>query len=904
MDIPRFAQHQNPGFQNETIGNAFQEFAHELLRSEYPGLHFFEGGGKDGCIDLIQDLPETPQTRLVVECKHIGEDGLDAARRRWRGEVASNLRNHLARAEGATERQYAPWYRKTPAISRYVFCISSLLSNPAQHDLLRDEIAGFFAELATTHAHLAHLANVAVTILDWSDLSDRLRDQPPLLFRWFKLTRHFGLATLDEIPDYSTFRSYLFSDKLPYYPRRQHLNVVPAPPDAEVPDEDSLLNQLDGDHFTGLVVTGSGGIGKTRLTLEIGRLAQEKDWLVLRVLTRLKEDALDHLARFIKQETRVLLLIDYVETQRDFVTLVDTLNDLNDSIGFRLRYVANCRTTYYQTLAATSRHRKVDLSPALVEPSLLAWFESYQYHTVRHILESSGVEVTESHLKVCRDIPILAVFISYLHRSNRTTELEQLLAEEDFTRWLVRRLQQTFDSTEVSTNLAQLVALFPIPPDAVKCPELQPHRELFNRLATDGWIEKLPADETRDVERWEAAHDLLADRILLSYLESVPRTIENFVYDLFSLARRVGCLRSALTALQRLADQLKTLDWQTILNRAIAEDPAAWRNVRDLLIRTPLLTYLQKIDLLGAHEEVWRGAEEEMGFQLGVGWLTRWTLDQKGVELNETQRSTLTAWLQKMSSHATASNYALTSGIKFCPEAVREDALSWIHARPRVFQTHFLMVAWLEQGLPAEPIASSVGQWALKFSILPHLSFIVRAWLKAAGDKEILRAPIKTWLALHATDSEANFVYRAWLAAGGEIELVTDSIAAWLALHAADAEAGFVYQPWLAAGGEIELVKDSIVAWLALHATDTEAQFVYRAWLDAGGDIRLIQASMVTWLIEHKDSEGADFLYRGWLDQRFNSRVSHLLVREARDECRGGFCLQGVASEGRRSLIN
>jgi hypothetical protein len=346
----------------------------------------------------------------------------------------------------------------------------------------------------------------------------------------------------------------------------------------------------------------------------------------------------------------------------------------------------------------------------------------------------------------------------------------------------------------------------------------------------------------------------------------VPKTIEAFVYDLFSLARRVGCLRSALTALQRLADKLNTLDWQAILNRAIAEDPIAWRSVRDLLIRTPLLSYLQKIDLLGAHEEVWLGAEEETGFQLGVGWLTRWALDEK-VELSETQHSTLIAWLQKMSSHADASNYALTTGIRFCPEAVRENALHWIRTRPRDFQTHYLMVVWLKQGLPIELIAPFVEQWAIRFSNLPHLSFIVRAWLEAGGDKEILRVPIKTWLALHATDVEARFVYQPWLDAGGEIDLVRNSIGAWLALHATDVEAGFVYRAWLDAGGDIRLVQAPMVTWLIEHKDSEGADFLYKGWLNAGGDRDLIRESLVSWLEKYGTSAEADFVYRAWLQK-------------------------------------
>jgi hypothetical protein len=233
MDIPRFDQNRNGG---GNLGDAFQKFAQELLVFDYPGLHPFQTGGPDGGIDLEQT---TEGSRLVVECKYIGTDGVNAALARWR-EVAVNLSKNLAKADGPLATQYQPWYETRPAITEYVFCVSSELKYLGQEDRLRKEIEGFFAELSARHTHLAHLANIAITILDWNDLTARLRSRPLVLFRWFKLLRDYGLATLDEAADRSTFRSYLYGDKLPYHSRHQQLSLTPAPPGTDIPDEEGL----------------------------------------------------------------------------------------------------------------------------------------------------------------------------------------------------------------------------------------------------------------------------------------------------------------------------------------------------------------------------------------------------------------------------------------------------------------------------------------------------------------------------------------------------------------------------------------------------------------------------------------------------------------------------------------
>jgi Holliday junction resolvase-like predicted endonuclease len=57
------------------VGDLFQSFVFELLRkSDYPKLHKFQTAGKDGGIDLIQQLNNE---RTVVECKYIGDNSIE-----------------------------------------------------------------------------------------------------------------------------------------------------------------------------------------------------------------------------------------------------------------------------------------------------------------------------------------------------------------------------------------------------------------------------------------------------------------------------------------------------------------------------------------------------------------------------------------------------------------------------------------------------------------------------------------------------------------------------------------------------------------------------------------------------------------------------------------------------------
>jgi len=862
--MPRFLRRNlNPRLVEDDIGDAFQAFAYEVLRTDYPDLHLFPGRGKDGAIDLSQT---EGQTRTVVECKFIGTDGLAQAQRRWR-DVARRLATHLADPEGPTKRQaqYGPWYRTDPRITEFVFCISSVLKNQEQRDQLGQEIDLFFTNLSREHEHLAHLGELSVQVLDWSDLCDRLHRQPHILFRWFPVARPQGLVPLAESADRGTFRSYLTSEKLPYYSRRRHLGARPSPAEVEIPDEEGLLALFEDDNTTGLVVTGSGGVGKTRLTQEVARLAEAKEWLVFRVRSQLRGDALERLAEQVTPDTPVLLLFDYIETQEDFAKVEQVINDLDDTYLLRLCYIASCRTSYYYALPSSSRRQKVDLSP-FVQSSEQSWLQSHRHGIVRHILEHSSIKATDKHFAICQDVPIFAVFISYLHNTGREADLAELLKEANFGTWVSKRIQLSFRRPAIGRDLALLVSVLPLPADLFRRMDQNRFGALLDVLATDGWIEQLPTDEGSTA--WVAAHDVLADQIILHYLQGIPYTVERFIEELFSLAGEAGGLRSALYTLQRVADQppLASLDQADVLDRKMADAPLVWREVRDLLVQTSLLTPLQRIHLLGKHVEVWDGAWEETEIQIAVGWLARWAKREADPGLDAAGHDILRAWIERAAPHVTESNYILSWGLQLYPEAIREFALNWILTRSFQFQTTYLIVAWLGCGFPPEDISASVERWAYEFHGARHFDFVAKAWLDAGGDQDLVRHPIAAWLEEHGATAEAQFVYKAWLDAGGERDLVRDHIAAWLEEHGATAEAGFVYPAWLEAGGERDLVRDPIVAWIEEHGATAEAQFVYKAWLGTGGERDLVRDRIVAWLEEHGTTAEAGFVYPAWLD--------------------------------------
>src|ERR1035437_8093202 len=212
MPIQRFERRNvNPHLATADIGDAFQGFVHELLLSEHPKLHRFPGGGKDGGIDLIEDS----NTCFGVECKVVGNDDYAEIEQRWKT-VKDHLENHLSNPNGPTkgQSQYLPWYSTDTPITEYVFSVSAAFANEQQRRDFRNGITDYFHNLARRRTHLSHLGALKVSVLDWNDLSDRLRKRPHFIFRWFPASRPNGLVSLDEAVHVGTCRSSLTNAKL------------------------------------------------------------------------------------------------------------------------------------------------------------------------------------------------------------------------------------------------------------------------------------------------------------------------------------------------------------------------------------------------------------------------------------------------------------------------------------------------------------------------------------------------------------------------------------------------------------------------------------------------------------------------------------------------------------------
>ena len=852
----------DPRFVKDGEGAAFQQLIFELNAPELPHLHQYPAAGKDGGIDHLTD--EAGKPRVVVECKFCGTDGYDEVKKRW-AVTKGNLERNLALSDGPGQAQYRPWYRLDEPIIRYILTTSARLENPAKVDLLRDEIRDFFHGLAAKHPHLAHLGGLLVEVHDWNYIEGKI---PAFLrFRWFLRERPNGLRLLATDDENATgFRAWLRSSTLPFYSRATHLAIDPAPHTGDLRDETALLESLNNDLGTlGMVLAGRGGVGKTRLALEIGHTAAADGWTVWVVRRRLKPETIDELAARMDAGARALLIFDYVETHPEFTTVIQHLADIVDDTNLCIRYVATCRSSYYNTIKGADRQRVVALSAA--KPAAEEWLVRYRRATVEHILNHAGIPLTEENKRACHDLPVLAAFLHWLHHRGRTEELKTLLGEEDFGRWVIHRVQLSFPGRNLDHSLARLIALFPIPASGRNA-LTDDETDLFYRLEQDGWIERAD-DPTAGAVAWQTAHDVLADRVALEWLGSIGNAAPDWCAELLREAVRFHALPSALRSLQRLAEHLSITEpqWERLLEAEIRRAPDEWRSLRSTLLRTSLVAAPARVRLIQSLSEVFTGAEIDGDFQSALGELLRQLVETKSAgALDDGERKTLFDWVRRTIPHQKRLQYLRAWALRAAPDEFHDETLAFIEATSDHIATQYILCAWLYADQDPAQLNSAIRSWCAAHSTKAWFSFVAEAWLGGAGDPLVIQPYLQRWFAKFIHTLQASFVLSSWLKHANAPEVVKESVTQWLDDHGKSLEASHVLSAWLEHANAPEVVKESVTQWLGDHGKSLEASHVLAGWLDFRGTPAIVEQFIVDWLPLHAHTfEEGSYVLRTWL---------------------------------------
>lgn len=657
------------------------------------------------------------------------------------------------------------------------------------------------------------------------DADTRVRTTPQRIADWLRARRPRGLREFETTTEFSGFRAWLFAARLPYLSR-----ITYRARDARhagLTGEDELLDELLAPGRCGLVIAGRGGLGKTRLSLELAHGARERGWVVLRVTSACDPETLGELSHELDPNDGVLLLFDYLEQLPTLEPLCEEIERLGSEFGARLRFVGTCRPSFRNRVAdGLFGTRILDLDGEQGAVSAAAEAE-YRAAVTRHILASFGFAPTERHTELCREIPVLAVFLGWLREKRSGAEFESLLAEQDFARWVQRRIRSTFASDQATEEpLARLVAVLPIRCQADAALAETGLMPILDKLVADGWVDRDTLDD--GTEAWTAAHDVFADQILIDALRARPASGPRLIGSIFELARRCGRPRSALEALARLAEHpvLAAVGWQLRLADDVAAHPDEWRADIGRVFDPTTLEPTSALALLRALPEARSDLVDDPSFQLSLGLMVRdfSSHADNGAERQAT-KAVLLDWLDRCLAQPTRGNFLLVSALRLDPLRYRDAALRAARTFARASQTQFVLSALLAGGVAPALLREVVCEWLERWATLPEASFVIQRWLDQGGERTLVEPSILAWLAVHCTRDQdriphdwASFVLIAWLDHGASPELALPHLTAWLGSRERAPlplpAFGRLLAAWLERSADAQPVRSAADAWL------------------------------------------------------------------------------------------
>ncbi len=858
-----------------SLDKLFVRLVYDLFQGEYRALSYHDGGGKDGAIDLWNDVGNE---RHVFECKRfgVGKKGLawEAAQSSWK-RVQKNLENNLLRGHAGCQSQYRPWFNSSPRIVRYTFIVSCTINpSPDRLDELRSNIKSAFEELVAKSGELNHLKDIVVDVVDWNALRRKLEAQPQVHFKWFSNRLPAGLRQFTQDRQLSDFRRYQQEDVLPYYSLRTHLERHPR---AGIQDEDSLWKSLAGG-TAGLVISGISGVGKSRLMMELGKLAIQDGWLVFEA-TNVGAETIDRVTRSHSSQG-VLFLFDYLENLPAFRDISLHIAQLAGD-GRKVRFIASARESFRRNdLILDDSIQVFQHSPE--EGEVSTWWNAYRVAAIEHITGHLGIEMKGD---LSANIPAVAVLESGLLHANLSPAVI-----ESAKSWADKHLSTLRRENVSKRSLALVAAQCPFDDEAYSRLSDEPYAA-FVVLKNSGWI------EARDIESGRGSywivHDYLADQIVLHWMETEgPRGLAKSaeIRALLKLAYSLNTLGSVIATLQRIVDKVNGfgLDvFSSLLESEIADNRDIWKMHRQDVLYTRLLPPKAKVLLLHCLGDYWQGAEQLSWFQLEIAVLAKAFANTPKLKegLPDDAWKKFESLIVTLISATDERNMLVTYGLRLLPQNARlqQLALDWLNKFADHFDATYVIRAWLNMNLPWQQVEQAVGAWLSRFGKSVDAQFVLTAWLKATKENGVARfsSEVIAWCEIYKSEIVAQNVYSAWLDATGSNQAISAYVQTWLAQNGTmEEETSFLLKRWLRSGGKISPILPYLKQWIDRHGNTESASYIYSAAIDIAELRPLIQEPMLTWIETHPASANTKYCLIEWLRSGHNRG---LIAKHVRD---------------------
>ena len=873
--------------------DAFQQLVGDALRELFGSrASVSPTEGRDGAIDAFigedqsgrqhafADLP-APQ---IIECKDHDDtrDGyLMNIAIGWR-KVAEKLRRQ---ALSGWTGHFRPWHRARS----YVYCMSAVLPNQEERDKLLRSITEFFDGLPADQRPPLE----KIRVLDWADLRDLLDRLPRVADRWIGTGLTLVLGHAEYCARLTRFRRYLLEGYLPFVEPAIETKIHPQ----------AILARLEAlAGVGGVMLKGVGGVGKTRMALEVAHLADASNWRVLHVLPGEPGVTIEDLSAVLfTGSTRTLLVFDYLDQmpKLDLGSLRHQLLPEANRRGESLALLANLRPSSLRRPQA--ERDALFIEDILVQPTA-EQKSSITELALDRIAPLAVAQFGRQRVReLCGERPIIAMFVAEeLQRQAQQGILAPAslisLRSGDLLSWLRRRLIEDklvldggsgFLPPEPEPSLiaaAAMLAAAPLGRNEMQeagrdaCQAAGGDGDLIAGRVLDGLL-SLGWLEPRALEL-AAAHDVVADEVLAQVLWDRPvgklrdSVMPWILAPALSSARVLGRYATALSRL------LGSEAVETEKEAALREQASVW-----------LRSQSSRLGEMLALAEVSEAAYAMGAMVSAPAWAAACVVEWSQL---------VTPWLTEHGTHAEA-RHLLYRGLKELPvESASElivAALNWIPEHISGETANFVLrslVCRADLGEHAPRAIDLAMAWLEEFPLSPEAQFLLHALLPRTDLGEHAPRAIDlamAWLEEFPLSQEAGFVLPPLLARtdlGEHAPRAIDLAMAWLEKFPLENDAEFVLKRLFGKRGLSPAQRTKCVAialpQLKRLGSAPEASYLLRGCLrDRELDpesARLVLDYSVAWIRKNPQAEGADYIFNRVLRR---PDLSEIVWKEASD---------------------
>lgn len=853
----------------------FQQLVGDMLRERYgASANVAPTEGRDGSIDaFIEGVAHglgNLTTAQIVECKDH-----DDTRGHFLGNIDQGWANVAKKLQKQAEAGWPGHYRPWMRARSYAYCISAVLPNQQARDALQQRIHDFFDRLSTNRRPPIE----SIRVFDWSDLRDLLDRSPRLADQWLGARLPLIPGHAEHCASLTRFRRYLLGDNLPFVPPEAGAQSAPQ----------AILERLEAlAGGGGVVLSGVGGIGKTRTSLEVGHLADAKGWRVLHALPGEPGVTIEDLTAVVLDgDTPTLVIFDYLDQMPglDLGTLRRRLLPEAEKRSLRLALLANLRPSALRTPNAERDALFTEL--ILLRPSE-GQTAAIAERALDRIAPLAVAQLGRERVReLCGERPIITMLIAEeLQRRARNGRLTTVdlagLRRGDLVGWLRKRLIEDglvvaggggFLPPQPERALIAAAAMLAAAPldagemravGATACQAAGDDGTLtatmaLRSLSDLGWLEPHENDLS-------TAHDVVADEVLAEVLWERPNghlRADALYACLAPALERARVLGRSATALTRL------------LGPEAAETP------REAALRTQAGVWLhQHAPSLGMMLAA--AAASESAYALGgIVSAPAWT------SVCAAEWAHLIApWLSRHGTHAQA-RHLLYRGLKQLPEGAAPDllaaAMQWLPRHLGRDTASYVLAPLLvrsDLGEHAPRAIAFVMDWLDAFGAIQEAQFVFHELLGRSDLGKYAPRAITFavgWLQIFGHTQEAQFVFSKLLLRTDLGEHAPRAIAFavdWLQAFGLTKTAGFVSTKLLCRADLGEHARRVILFamdWLEAFRAASEAQFVFSALLgrsDLDGNAPRAILFAMDWLQDYKTIAEARFVLNALFGRR------------------------------------